>query len=177
MSEPLTQHPSTAGPEAFDPDAELVTVLATPEGRADPYPHYARIREHAPLFRSPLGSWIVSRFADCQQVLRAPQFGKGADQDGFARTRIARWGVPADEAAGFAEFFERRQSILTLNPPDHTRLRGLVSRAFTPNTVEALRPHVVALCDGLLDTLADLGGDGGSVDVMGQLAFPLPVAV
>ena len=70
--------------------------------------------------------------------------------------RIARWGIPAEEAADFLEFFERRQSMLTLNPPDHTRLRGLVARAFTPNTVEAMRPHVVALCDGLLDTLAEL---------------------
>jgi cytochrome P450 len=164
-------------PDGFDPGAELVALLATPEGRADPYPHYARIREHAPVFRSPLGSWIVTRFADCQQVLRAPQFGKGADQEGSARMRIARWGIPADEAAEFAEFFERRQSILTLNPPDHTRLRGLVSRAFTPSTVEALRPHVVALCDDLLDTLTDLAGAGEDVDIMRELAFPLPVAV
>ena len=76
---------------------------------------------------------------------------------------IARWGIPADEAAEFFEFFESRQSMLTLNPPDHTRLRGLVARAFTPSTVEALRPHVVALCDGLLDVMADLaGGDQAS---------------
>jgi len=67
--------------------------------------------------------------------------------------------------------------MLTLNPPDHTRLRGLVSRAFTPSTVEALRPDVVALCDGLLEDMAELGGGGNSVDVMRELAFPLPVAV
>src|SRR6202034_1684486 len=103
-----------------------------------------------------------TRFADCQQVLRSPQFGKGADLDATARMRIARWGIPADEVAEFFEFFERRQSMLTLNPPDHTRLRGLVARTFTPTTVEALRPHVVALCDGLLDTLADLAGRGES---------------
>ena len=152
-------------------------MLGTPEGRADPYPHYARIREHAPVFRSAMGNWIVTRFADCQQVLRAPQFGKGPDQDATARARLARWGVPAEEAADFFEFFQRRQSMLTLNPPDHTRLRGLVARAFTPNTVEALRPHVVALCDGLLDVMAELAGGGRSVDVMRELAFPLPVAV
>jgi cytochrome P450 len=177
MSEPLAHHTSTAATVAFDPEAELVTVLATPEGRADPYPHYARIREHAPLFRSTMGNWIVTRFADCQQVLRAAAFAKSTDQDASARVRMARSGIPADEAADFLEFFERRQSMLTLNPPDHTRLRGLVARAFTPSTVEALRPHVVALCDGLLDTLADLGRDGNSVDVMHELAFPLPVAV
>ena len=164
-----------AGP--LDPGAELVAVLGTPEGRADPYPHYARIREHAPVFRSPMDNWIVTRFADCQKVLRAPQFGKSSDQDAAARLRLVRWGVPAHEAADFFEFFQGRQSMLTLNPPDHTRLRGLVARAFTPNTVEALRPHVVALCDGLLDNLAELAGDGRSVDVMRELAFPLPVAV
>jgi len=166
-----------SAPGGLDPNAELVALLATAEGRADPYPHYARIREHTPVFRSTMGSWIVSRFADCQQVLRVPHFGKGADLDATARMRVARWGIPADEVDEFFEFFERRQSILTLNPPDHTRLRGLVARAFTPNTVEALRPHVVALCDGLLDTLADLAEGGAGVDVMGELAFPLPVAV
>jgi cytochrome P450 len=177
MSEAAGHRAHEPTPDGFDPGAELVALLATPEGRADPYPHYARIREQAPVFRSPLGSWIVTRFSDCQQVLRAPQFGKGADQDGATRMRIARWGIPADEAAEFAEFFARRQSILTLNPPDHARLRGLVSRAFTPSTVEALRPHVVALCDHLLDTLTDLAGAGEDVDIMRELAFPLPVAV
>jgi cytochrome P450 len=160
-----------------DPDAELMALLATPEGRADPYPRYARIREHEPVFRSAMGSWIVTRYADCQQALRAPQFGKSSDRDATARMRIARWGIPAEEVEDFVQFFERRQSMLTLNPPDHTRLRGLVARAFTPGTVEALRPHVVALCDGLLDTLAERAGGGESVDVMRELAFPLPVAV
>jgi cytochrome P450 len=173
MATPATA-PTTS---AVDPDAELMALLATAEGRADPYPHYARIREHAPVFRSGIGSWIVSRFAHCQQVLRSPHFGKGADQEATARVRIARWGIPPEEAAEFFEFFEGRQSMLTLNPPDHTRLRGLVARAFTPNTVEALRPHVEVLCDGLLDTLADLAAAGETVDVMRELAFPLPVAV
>ncbi len=169
--------PTAASLEEFDPDAELLTLLSTAEGRADPYPHYARIREHAPLFRSTMGNWIVTRFAHCQQVLRAPQFGKGSELDTTDRRRLARWGIPAEETEEFLSFFGRRQSILTLNPPDHTRLRGLVARAFTPSTVEALRPHVVALCDGLLDTLAELAAGGGSVDIMNELAFPLPVAV
>jgi cytochrome P450 len=177
VTEPAVPGTSTPTRQALDLDAELVTLLATPEGRADPYPHYARIRENAPLFRSSMGSWIVTRFDDCQRVLRAPYFGKGSDQDATARMRIARWGIPDEEADDFFEFFERRQSMLTLNPPDHTRLRGLVARAFTPNTVEALRPHVISLCDGLLDAMAEVGGNRQSVDVMRELAFPLPVAV
>jgi cytochrome P450 len=173
----LPQSTSTLPQEEVDPDAELMALLATPEGRADPYPHYARIREQVPVFRSSMGSWIFTRFAHCQQALRAPQLGKGSDQDNTARLRITRWNIPADEVADFVEFFEHRQSMLTLNPPDHTRLRGLVARAFTPGTVEALRPHVVALCDGLLDSVAEMAGGGLTVDVMQELAFPLPVAV
>ncbi|HUY22530.1 MAG TPA: cytochrome P450 [Acidimicrobiales bacterium] len=172
---PAADRPTVAGP--VDLDAELVALLATPAGRADPYPRYARIREHAPIFRSSIGSWIVTRYADCQQVLRVPHFGKESDHDELIRMRTARWGIPAEEIADFTEFFGRRQSMLTLNPPDHTRLRGLVARAFTPNTVEALRPGVIALCDGLLDTMAERGAGGDAVDVMKELAFPLPVAV
>jgi cytochrome P450 len=160
-----------------DPNGELVSLLATPEGRADPYPRYARIREHVPVFRSTTGSWIITRYAHCQQALRSPLLGKSSDQDATARMRIARWGIPEDEVEDFAAFFERRQSMLRLNPPDHTRLRGLVARAFTPGTVEALRPHVVALCDGLLDTVSERAAGGEVVDVMGELAFPLPVTV
>ncbi len=177
MTEFALPGPSVPIPETIDLDAELHTLLTTPEGRADPYPHYARIRERTPLFRSSMGSWIVTRFDDCQRVLRAPHFGKGSDQDATLRMRIGRWGIPAEEVADFCEFFERRQSMLTLNPPDHTRLRGLVARAFTPSTVEELRPHVVSLCDGLLDAMADVAGNGDSVDIMNELAFPLPVAV
>src|ERR1700688_1916656 len=178
MADPIAPDVGSGSPAAaIDPDAELVALLATSKGRADPYPHYARIREQVPVFRSTMGNWIVTRYAHCQQVLRAPHFGKASDQEAMARMRIVRWGVPAEEAAEFFDFFERRQSMLTLNPPDHTRLRTLVARAFTPSTVEPLRPHVVALCDGLLDNVAELAEPGRTVDVMRELAFPLPVAV
>jgi cytochrome P450 len=168
--------PDAVLPESVDPDAELVALFATPDGRADPYPHYARIREHGPVFRSGMGNWILARYDECKQVLRSPRFGKASDDD-VARMCNAQWEIPAEEVADFREFFARRQSMLTLNPPDHTRLRSLVARAFTPNTVEAIRPHVVALCDGLLDTMAEMASSGQSVDVMRELAFPLPVAV
>ena len=166
-----------AAPGTVDPDAELVALLSTTEGRADPYPHYDAIRARGPIFRSVIGSWIVNRFADCRQVLRSPHFAKASDREALAQMRIERWGIPDDEVASFFEFFDRRQSMLTLNPPDHTRLRGLVARAFTPNTVESMRPHVAALCDGLLDTMAERASGGEQVDVMAELAFPLPVAV
>ena len=159
-----------------DLDAHLVAVLATPPGRADPYPHYEHIRERAPIFRSTIGSWVVSRYGDCQQVLRSPRFGKMSDRQDVARMRMARWGMSEQEVTDLLEFFDGRQSMLTLNPPDHTRLRGLVARAFTPNTVEAMRPHVAVLCDELLDTMEE-HAQTGAVDIMRELAFPLPVAV
>jgi len=158
-------------------DAEFVALLATPEGRADPYPRYAVLREATPVFRSSLGSWVVTRYDHCQQVLRVPHFAKSTGADDMARLRRERWGIPAQEMAAFAEFFASRQSMLTLNPPDHTRLRGLVARAFTPSTVERLRPRAVTLCDELVADMADRAGDGAVVDVMAALAFPFPVTV
>src|SRR5579863_7688819 len=87
--------------EGVDPDAELVALLATPEGRADPYPHYARIREHTPIFRSRIDNWVVARFSDCQQVLRSPVFGKYSDREAVARLRAERWGIPESELSEF----------------------------------------------------------------------------
>jgi len=158
-------------------DAQLVAVLGSPEGRADPYPGYAVLREATPVFRSSLGSWVVTRFEECHQVLRRPQFAKSTGTDEMARLRRQRWNIPPAEAAEVAAFLEGRRSMLSLNPPDHTRLRGLVARAFTPTTVEALRPRVEALCDDLLDELADHAAGGAAVDVMAVLAFPFPVSV
>jgi len=175
MAGTATDH--TPAQDSADLDTELLAILGSAAGRADPYPHYARIRERTPLFRSSIGSWIVTRYADCQQVLRAPQFAKNDDEEALARIRVERWGIPAEEIAAFMAFFDARQSMLTLNPPDHTRLRGLVARAFTPNTVEALRPHVESLCDGLIATMAERAAGGAPVDVMRELAFPFPVAV
>ena len=67
--------------------------------------------------------------------------------------------------------------LLFLDPPDHTRLRRLVSKAFTPRSVERLRPHVTALVDGMLTTAAEQAGPGGTIDVMATVAEPLPVVV
>jgi cytochrome P450 len=152
-------------------DALLFEILATPEGRADPYSRYAQLREQAPVFRSALGMWICTRFEDCQAVLRDPRLGKVQDEDGRSRTE-ARFGAGTMTPEQIEALRERR-SMLFLNPPDHTRLRGLVSKAFTPRTVERLRPQIVGLVDELLAELPD----GEPVDVVETIAFPLPVAV
>ncbi|MBW3548283.1 MAG: cytochrome P450 [Actinobacteria bacterium] len=163
-----------AGTPTIGPaDALLFELLATPEGRADPYARYAELRERWPVHRLVLdasagtgGTWVLSRFDHCQAVLRHPRVGK----DFAAMQR--RWGLTEEELAAQVRFTDDRRSMLFRDPPDHTRLRGLVSKAFTPRTVEALRPHVVRLVDDLLDEVGV-----GEVEVMTALAFPLPVTV
>ncbi len=162
-----------ATPTIGPADALLFELLATPEGRADPYPRYAQLREHWPVHRlaleipgSSAGTWVLTRFDHCQSVLRHPRVGK--DFNAMQR----RWGLSGEELAAQQTFSSERPSMLFSDPPDHTRLRGLVSKAFTPRTVEALRPHIVRLADEVLDAIGE-----GEVNVMAALAFPLPVSV
>ena len=152
---------------AVDVDALLAEIFLTPEGKADPYPRYAAIREQAPMFRSAMGFVVVGRYEDCQWVLRDARFGKGEMGpiwEGYGLTE-AQW------RERFPDFARRMTSMLGLDPPDHTRLRRLVAKAFTPKTVENLRPDIVRLTDELLDEFS------GDVDVIPELALPLPMAV
>ncbi|CAN5551281.1 cytochrome P450 [soil metagenome] len=123
------------------------------------------MREAAPVHRSAIGAVVVSRFDDCQTVLRDPRLGKGIQM--VSR----RMGLSAAQQGEQADVRREHRSLLWLDPPDHTRLRGLVAKAFTPRTVEALRPSVEALADDLLD------GIGGEVDLMAAVASPLPLTV
>ncbi len=159
----------TAGPSntvTIDANTLLAELVATPEGRADPYPRYAALRTVAPVHWSAFGFWALSRYDDCQQLMRHPGVGKDF-------TKVAgTLGLTPQQQAEQARFRNDRSNMLTTDPPDHTRLRGLVTRAFTPRTVETLRPRIVELVDELLDGFGD-----GEVDVMDALAFPLPVTV
>ena len=155
---------TTAPP--VDADTLLVELVATPEGRADPYSRYAALRTHAPVHHSAIGFWVLTRYDDCQQLLRDPRVGKD-----FSNAADAL-GLGEEQRAEQAAFRNDRSNMLFADPPDHTRLRGLATRAFTPRTVEALRPSIVTLVDDLLDGFGD-----GEVDVMDALAFPLPVTV
>lgn len=152
-------------------DTLLFEVIGTPEGRADPYSRYARLREAAPVYRSGLGMVVCTRFEESQSVLRDPRLGKPRDDE--VRGRNAQRFGNVDMTTEQAEYLRERRSILFLNPPDHTRLRGLVSKAFTPRTVEKMRPQIAELVDGLLDRF----DEGVPVDVIEAIAFPLPVAV
>ncbi|HUP70084.1 MAG TPA: cytochrome P450 [Acidimicrobiales bacterium] len=150
----------------IDPDNLLLELVATPEGRADPYPRYAALRCMAPVHQSALGFWVLTRYEDCQQLLRHSGVGKDFSQAASAV------GLTEEQKIQQDRFRNDRSNMLTTDPPDHTRLRGLVTRAFTPRTVETLRASIVTLVDELISDF-----DGHEVDVMDALAFPLPVTV
>ncbi|MCP2341060.1 cytochrome P450 [Actinomadura rupiterrae] len=141
-------------------DPEIDFNPFDPAYRADPYPYYRRLRENAPVFRTPLGHWLLSRHADCAAVLRDPRFGHGSPQllDGNTFRRPVNG---------------RARPFILLDPPEHTRLRSLVNKAFTPRTVARLAGRVRELCDGMLD---DLVG-AGEVDFIDRFAYRLPVTV
>lgn len=144
------------------PDELLLRIMIDPESIADPHPLYRELRETAPLFRTEaMQTWVVSGFENCRALLRDPRCGSPRDEE----ASVGFDGSPRRERDREA------QTMLFLNPPDHTRIRGLVSRAFTPRRVEGLRAEVVAMTDRLLDQL------GGSGDFVDGLAFPLPANV
>jgi len=141
----------------------------------NPYAQYRDLRERAPVHQSPLGPWTLLRYEDCSRLLRDPSFSveeANISDGGSARRELFA-------AAGYDRPDRGSLAILNLDPPDHTRIRRLASKAFTPRRVEALVPRVQALVDGLLDGALDgaQGGQAGELDVIGDLAFPLPFAV
>src|SRR5438132_7591584 len=133
-----------------------------PEFVEDPYPFYARLRAEDPVHQSPLGLWVLTRYDDVARVLRDPRFGR----KGFDLLVDARFGTEPGQP-GLAT------SMLFRDPPDHTRLRTLVSKAFTPRVIEGMRSHIQSIVDRLLDKVQD----AHAMDVIADLAYPLPVTV
>jgi pimeloyl-[acyl-carrier protein] synthase len=142
--------------------SELVYNPLLPEFHANPYPFYRRLREEDPVHASPLGIWVLTRYEDAVMVLRDARFGR----EGIAELQEARLGAARARP-------KNSRDMLFRDPPDHTRLRSLVSRAFTPRVVEEMRPHIQEIVDGLLDRVEGSGG----MDVIEDLAYPLPVRV
>ena len=142
----------------------LLTELTTLVGRDDPYPRYARLREIAPMLRAPDGAFVVTRYADCAAVARDGRLAHSTEV-------LAHLGYPdwADHPALYQLF----SSVLRLNPPDHTRLRRLMSGTFTLRRTQALRPAIETMVAELVDQLAD----AGSTDFIHAFAFPFPVNV
>ena len=136
---------------------------------ADPYPAYAELREQTPVrYDEATDHWLVARYDDVNALLRDRRLGRTY----LHQATHAEMGHP-DPPAWHAPFWDLiNAGILDMEPPDHTRVRRLVSKAFTPRFVEGLRPRVQAIMDGLVD---DVDG-AGEFDLI-AVAEPLPVTV
>ena len=147
---------------AFDPwDPAFVS---------DPYPAYAELRERGRVtYYEPTDQWLVPRHADVSALLRDRRLGR-TYQHRFTHEDFGRT-APPPEHESFHTLNDH--GMLDLEPPDHTRIRRLVSKAFTPRTVEQLKPYVSQLAGELVDSLVAKGGG----DLLTDVAEPLPVAV
>jgi cytochrome P450 len=138
------------------------------EGHAEnPYPQYAAFREAAPVHHNPFGVWMVFRYDDVRTMLRDNTLS--VDDRHMHPTALTEL---FEQATGEGADMTST-SMLGIDPPDHTRLRRLVSKAFTPRMIERLRPRVEELVDEALDRMA---GEGRT-QLMDDLAFPLPFTV
>ncbi|MER5353060.1 cytochrome P450 [Kitasatospora sp. NPDC002551] len=148
--------------------ASIIEQLMTTEGRADPYPLYARAHELGAAVPAGPGAVLAVGHAAVNQVLRNPAFAL-EDTRALAANSAELLAHPSVVLFG--------RSILQANAPDHGRVRSLIASAFNARRVAALRPAVGAAVVRLLDELADRGADGSPVDFMDAFAFRLPVEV
>jgi len=163
---------AAAPPESPPPSTEFDPWSA--DFVAYPYAAYARLREQSPVVHfERTNQWLVSRYADVNALLRDRRLGRTY----LHVATHAEMGRPEDPPHLDPFWHLIRDGMLDREPPDHTRLRRLVSKVFTPRTVERLRPRVQALADGLVDDLLDAGSDGSTVDLKSIVAEPLPVTV
>jgi cytochrome P450 len=151
----------TLPPPQFDPFAPGFTD--------NPYPQYAALRSAAPVYQHPMGFWLLTGYEDVAWLLRAAGMSvedENVAEGPFRQLRAVLYeGYEGDRPTGL--------SMLDRDPPDHTRMRRLVSKAFTPRAVQALAPRITELVDGMLDEARA----AGRVDLVEALAFPLPFAV
>lgn len=151
------------------PDSPLDAVLSSPAFIADPYPAYRRLRAEYPLYWSRhWGVWVVSRYEDVVAILRDP-----ARFSSSGRFNTLLELLPPDEAATLGPIARFGRGAFNVDPPAHTGLRRVLRDAFGPAVIAGLRPRVEATVHALLDRAEA----GGSIDVVRDLALPLPVAI
>ncbi len=152
-----------------DPLIRLDEFAHDPSQWIDPYQIYPLLREAGPVFYEPWGIWMISRHEHVDFLLRHPglgsaprQLGRGVKADGEHQTKKR-------------VLFYRLSSLFLFNldPPDHTRLRGLVAKALTPRVVNGLRPGIQASADRLIDSLVD----AGSMEFVNDYAYPFPIDI
>ncbi|MET8981999.1 cytochrome P450 [Streptomyces sp. NPDC004539] len=170
MTSSNTSHsaPTTPAHTAPAPTPPAPTLF-TWEFASNPYPAYAWLREHAPVHRTTLPSgvdaWLVTRYADAKQALADARLSKNPAHHAEPAHAKGKTGIPGERKA------ELMTHLLNIDPPDHTRLRRLVSKAFTPRRVAEFEPRVRELTDQLIDRFAR----SGEADLIHDFAFPLPI--
>jgi cytochrome P450 len=137
----------------------------SPEFIRDPYPFYAQLRDNDPVHVTPFGAFLASRHAESSLVIRDKRFGKD-----FVARSIRRYGP---DIMNEPVFQSMSHWMLQQDPPDHTRLRGLVVKAFTARRVEDMRPRIQEIVDRTLDEVIPQG----RMDLIEDFAFKLPVTV
>ena len=142
--------------------------LFTPAFYADPYPAYRWLRTHHPVQRHPRMGWLITRYADIQALAQDPRVSRAAVE----ATRLNNIAEDAMEAAR-PVLEELQHEVRAKDPPAHAPLRRLLSSAFTPRMVERLRPRIQRLVNDLLDAAAAQG----QINVIRDLAYPLPATV
>jgi cytochrome P450 len=154
----MNEHVQTAN------SAPLFNPLA-PEFIRDPYPHYERMRTTDPVHLTPLGMYVASRHAEVSLVMRDKRFGKD-----YVERTVRRYGPKIMDEPVFRSM---SHWMLQQDPPDHTRLRGLVVKAFTARRVEDMRPRIQQIVDETLDRIIPQG----KMDLIEDFAFRLPVTI
>ncbi|MDH3625289.1 MAG: cytochrome P450 [Myxococcales bacterium] len=135
-----------------------------PELIADPYPYYARLRdEHPVYYNERLDCYVLSRYDDIYRALRKPQIFSSAQGLTPEKDEISKLGIPP--------------TFIMMDPPDHTRLRRLITKAFTPDTVKALEPKIRAFVVERIEAMKAKAANGETIDLIPEIASPLPTMV
>jgi cytochrome P450 len=143
--------------------------------QADPYPWYAELRRGPAATYLPNDDlWVVSRFEHVRQVVRQPEAFSSAALHALAVGALSARTCPRPDLRELGARMSR--SLIASDPPDHTHLRRLVSRPFTPRSISTLRDQVRSICEDVVDDLLE-AGKRGEADLVAQVAFPLPVRV
>ena len=156
--------------ELADASQGFFEIANSPEFREDPYPFYALLRDSTPRLHTDFGLWFLSTHADISALLRDPHNSSDERHSNLYETFMEQ-----ARAEGRDMSVADIPTMLFMDPPDHTRLRGLVQQAFTPKIVEQIRPRAQELVDSMLDAVERRGD--GTMDVVTDLAYPLPVTI
>ncbi|MDQ1521828.1 MAG: hypothetical protein QOI55_2901 [Actinomycetota bacterium] len=154
---------------ALEADGGLFAIANSPEFRDDPYVFYKALRDTTPRLRTDFGLWFISTHADASMVLRDPH-----NSSNERHSNLYEMFMEQAREQGRSSTVDAFQTMLFMDPPDHTRIRGLVQQAFTPRMVEQIRPRAQHLVDELIDAAM---AHGDTIDLVAEIAYPFPVTI